>query len=136
MEVKVATKQALAAPLVWRVGYLEAANKDASKFLDEDQIEHLRQQIIDLATHENPRVSQTQNVERIEDFFELKDKGGILGKISVRVFFAVFDEDTLIVVLGCHKKESEGQTPRHVIVRVRNRLRQAKTAMLKSRKDR
>ena len=136
MEVKIALGPPQSAPLVWSVGYLDVANKDAGRILNEDQHAHMRQQVRDLATHRNPRISETQNVAPIDRFYELRDKGGVLGKISVRVFFAVFDEEKLIVVLGCHKKENEGQTPRHIVVKMRNRMRQTQKALEQPREGR
>ena len=135
VEVKIGTRPlpTAATPALWRVGYLEVANRDARKFLDEDQMCHLRQQILDLASHANPRESETQDVLPIDQFYELRDKGGILGRINARVFFAILAEYRLIVVLACHKKESEGKTPNYVIVRTRNRLREAMKALKSQR---
>src|SRR6266540_4770184 len=63
--------------------------REARSFLTADQYEHGAGCMKDLAQHEDPTHSQTQRVESIDEFFELKDKGGILGKINLRVFFYV-----------------------------------------------
>ena len=115
--------------VVWTLGYLEAAVRDAKKFLTDDQYAHAVQQFELLATERNPRLSEAQDIRPIGDFYELRDKGGILGKINLRAYFAVFDESHLIVVLGCYKKEDEGQVAEHIKVRIRNRLRVAKRAL-------
>jgi hypothetical protein len=107
----------------WRLGYVDAAEKDARKFLNEDQYAHAVQLFDELALEENPRLSRTQDVRPIDDFYELRDKGGVLGRINLRVYFAVFDEHCLILAVCAYKKEDEGQTPPHIIVKVRNRLR-------------
>lgn len=59
----------------------------------------------------------------VENFFELKDKGGVLGKINLRIYFAVFDDFEAVVVLGCWKKEAEGKVPAYTLIRMRGRFR-------------
>ena len=59
----------------------------------------------------------------ISKFYELRDKGGVLGKINVRVYFAIIGDKKIILTLSAYKKEDEGKTPKHVIVRARNRLK-------------
>lgn len=110
----------------WKLGYLEAAQREGREFLTPEQYAHVVQQFESLATEDDPRFSKTQDVRSIEDFFELRDKGGILGKLNVRVYFAIFGDRRLILALACYKKEREGQTPTHIRVRVRNRLRYAR----------
>lgn len=109
----------------WRLGYLEACRQEASKLLNNDQYAHVMQLFDELARSGNPRISQTIDVRPIENYYELRDKGGILGKINLRVYFAVIDGDKIILILACLKKEAEDHTPEHVKVRVRNRLRHA-----------
>lgn len=94
--------------------------------MSDDQYAHAVESFDQLACEQNPRLSATQDVRPIDDFFELRDKGGILGKINLRVYFAVFDEQKLLVVLGCRKKEEENQVPSFVVAKMRNRLRVAK----------
>lgn len=110
---------------VWTLGYLEACARDAKSFLNDDQYAHLVQQFDELACERNPRMSDTLDIRPIEDFFELRDKGGILGKINVRVYFCVVDNRRLILALACWKKEADGQTPQHMKIRVRHRMRLA-----------
>lgn len=106
----------------WKLAYLDAAEKDARRFLTDDHYAHAVQLFDELALEVNPRCSETQDVRGIEDFFELRDKGGILGKINLRVYFAVLDDHHIIVVLGVYKKEEEGQTPVFIKDRIRRRL--------------
>jgi hypothetical protein len=42
------------------------------------------------------------------------------------VFFAFLPKSRKIIVLGSIKKEAEGQTPRHIVLRMRGRLRAKK----------
>lgn len=113
-------------PALWKLAYLDAAASDARRFLTEDQYAHVVQQFDDLAASRDPRRSETQDVRPIDDWYELREKGGLLGKINVRVYFAVLDARNLLVILACYKKEDEGQTAKHIMIKVRNRLRQAK----------
>jgi len=75
----------------WQLAYIDAAERDARKFLNEDQYAHAVQLFDELSLESNPRCSTTQDVRPIDEFYELRDKGGILGRINLRVYFAVFD---------------------------------------------
>lgn len=110
----------------WKLGYLDAVERDARKFLTSDQYAHVVGLFEQLAAESDPTKSKTQDVRKIEDFYELRDKGGILGKINVRVYFTVIENVRLILALHVCKKEAEGQTPSHVKLCVRNRLRVAR----------
>jgi len=110
---------------LWNLGYLDAAEKDARKFLSDDQYSYVVELFDQLACEQNPRLSNTQDVRPIDQFFELRDKGGILGKINLRVYFGVFDDEKLLIALGCRKKEEEHQVPSFVIAKMRNRFRVA-----------
>jgi hypothetical protein len=46
-------------------------------------------QVKELAMEVDPTHPATVTVEAIEDFYELKEKGGILGKKNIRVFFGI-----------------------------------------------
>ncbi len=108
---------------LWSVHYLSVARLEAGCFLDDGQYAHTVDLFRALASETDPTHPTTVNVEAIEEFFELKDKGGILGKINLRVFFIVNAKEKAIVVLGAIKKEADGQTPMWVKIRIRNRLR-------------
>lgn len=118
--------QAGAGPLpgyLWSVHYLSIARDEAMEFLTDDQYAHVVGLIRALASEADPTHPSTVTVEAVEGFFELKDKGGILGKINLRVYFATSPNDKAIVILGAIKKEAEGPTPAWVRVRIRGRLR-------------
>ena len=93
----------------WNVDILDRAFEQAIGFLDEDQYAHMADQVRELAMQGDPTHSETIDVRDIEDFYEIRDKGGVLGKINVRVFF--FTHKRKIVVLGAIKKENDGPTP-------------------------
>ena len=116
----------------WELGYLEVAGTEGRKFLDEEQYTHAVHLLEDLAYESNPTKSETQDVRKVDEFYELRDKGGILGKINLRIYFTLFKERKLIFVLMTYKKEDDGQVPQHIVIRVRNRLRIAKEEMAKN----
>lgn len=97
--------------------------QEARGFLTADQYEHAACLVKDLAAHDDPTHSTTQRVEAIGDFHELKDKGGILGKVNLRVFFYADKERSSLLVLGAINKGNEGQTPKSVRIRMSRRLR-------------
>jgi phage-related protein len=112
---------------VWNVLILDLAFREAMSFLNEDQYQHLAMQFKELALENDPSHSCTTDVRQIDDFLELRDKGWILGKINVRVYFGLEHNKKNLVVLGCIKKESEGKTPKGDILRMRRRWRKYKS---------
>ncbi len=101
----------------------DVAYDEAIGFLRPDQYSHAAEMVKDLAAQDDPTHSPSQRVEAIDDYHELKDKGGILGKINLRVFFYVDKARSVLLVLGAINKNIEGQTPRSVRIRMRRRLR-------------
>lgn len=107
----------------WSICYLTAARDDASRFLNEAQYGHVIDLMRALAAEPDPRRPKSVTVEQVDSFFELKDKGAILGKINLRVFFTVDDESRAVVVWAAIKKEADNQTPEWAKIRVRSRIR-------------
>jgi len=95
----------------WNVLILDLAFHDAMQFLDESQYQHISEQVQELARELDPTHPMTQTVSCVEDLFELKDKGGPLGKINVRVFFVLDKPRKAIVILGAIFKQNDGKTP-------------------------
>src|SRR5262245_7895758 len=85
--VKVGVKEGEGPPpgYKWSVDVLDHAFTEAMAFLDEDQYAHVAGQVRELATEDEPTRSSTVDVRPIEDFYEIRDKGGILRKINVRL---------------------------------------------------
>lgn len=108
---------------IWRKMYLDLAAGEGRKILTEAQYVHVLEQIDDLATEKDPAMSHRHDVRPIEGYYELRMKGGILGKINLRVYFALVTGKVVLLVLACYKKEEEGQTPAYIRARVNNRLR-------------
>jgi hypothetical protein len=104
----------------------DVAFDEAMGFLTPDQYCHAAELVKDLAQHEDPTHSVTQRVESLGDqIHELKDKGGILGKINLRIFFYVDRqrERPALLILGAINKRNEDQTPKSVRIRMKRRLR-------------
>ena len=107
----------------WNVDILDNAHDEAREFLDEDQYYHMALQVKDLALQEDPTHSVTVDIRPIEDFYEIRDKGGILRRMNVRVFYVVHKPSRTICVLGAIKKENDGPTPIVDKVNMRRRMR-------------
>ena len=107
----------------WSVEYLSVAEDEARRFLNDAQYTHIVHQLQSLAREEDPTHPVTVAVAKVESFYELKEKGGPLGKINARVFFFVRQHSRAIVVLGAIKKEAEGQTPSATKRLMRRRMR-------------
>jgi len=108
----------------WSVRYLTVARDEAMKVLDESQYHHIVDQFKELAYQKDPTHSKAVSVTKIENFFELRDKGGILGKLNIRAFFSVDKDTNNITVLGVIKKEADGKTPMCDKIRMRRRKRE------------
>lgn len=113
---------------VWSLAYLEIAADEGRRFLNEVQYDHALDQLESLAFEDDPSHPKVAiDVRTHGDFLELRDKGGVLRKINLRVYFILVDQPTkTIVVLGAYKKEDEDQTPKHIVVTMKNRARLAR----------
>jgi hypothetical protein len=108
---------------LWTVGYLSVASGEASKFLNAEQHAHAIDLVRSLASEEHPTHPKTVDVDAVEDFYELKDKGGILGKINLRIYFIIEPSTRQIIILSAFNKKIEDQMPGWLKIRVKNRLR-------------
>jgi hypothetical protein len=107
----------------WTVLILNLAFDEAQDILNEDQYQHMALQIKELAREVDPTHSETASVDAVEDFHELRDKGGVLGNLNVRVFFYLDKPRSALVVLGVIKKQNDGPTPKGDKKRMARRLR-------------
>ena len=108
---------------LWGVEFLDIARDEAMGFLSEPQYQHLVDQMRSLASEDDPTHPKTVSVDAIEDFHEMREKGGPLGKLNVRVFFLLQKERRMIVVIGAIKKENDGPTPTGDRYRMKRRKR-------------
>ncbi len=95
------------------------------QFLTSPQYRHISLQYQDLARQTDPAHPSFKivDVRSIGEYFELRDKGGVLGKINFRGYFYIDKEKKRIVVLGADKKERENQTGLAIKERMEYRLR-------------
>jgi hypothetical protein len=107
----------------WNVDIFDSAVDEARAFLNEDQYDYLARQVKQIARQDDPTHSETVDVRPISEFFEIRSKGGILGKINARVFFFVHRPTRTIVVLGAINKKNDGHTPIGDRHRMERRLR-------------
>ena len=103
--------------------YFDVARKEATKFLDEAQYAHVVMLFKGLAGEPDPAHPLTVDVRAIENYYELRDKGGILGRIALRVYFHIDMTLRQVVVLGADKKEQEDQTSSAIKIKMRIRQR-------------
>ena len=111
----------------WNVMIIDLAFNEVRAFLSEIEYEHVAMQVKELATEEDPTHSQTASIDQIEDYFELRDKGGVLGKKNIRIFFGLDKSKRAIVILGGIKKENNGHTPEATRIRMKRRWRTYKS---------
>jgi hypothetical protein len=107
----------------WSVWLLRWAVDEANSFLTPVQRKYLAMQFKELALQDDPTHSVSISVRSMspESYYELRDKGGVLGRINVRVFFGVDKDNRAIVVLGSINKKGDGPTPRGDVIRIRRR---------------
>jgi hypothetical protein len=96
---------------------------EAREFLSMGQYVHVQDFVRQLVGFGTQEYDRTICVKQLGDFWELKEKGGLLGRINVRIYFAYVKHHNRIVLLCAYKKEDDGAAPPHIIIRLRNRLR-------------
>jgi hypothetical protein len=107
----------------WNVWVLDLAYREATEFLNKAQYRHLALQVRELATENDPTHSNTISIDAIEEFYELRDWGGILHPRNVRLFFGVDHNARAIVILGAIDKKNNGPTRIGDRIRMRRRWR-------------
>jgi len=124
-QIKIGVRQGHGTPpgYKWTVAIIDVAFGEVMKFLTDGQYEHLAMQVKELAREDDPTHSRTASVAQIENYYELRDKGGILGKKNVRVYFGMDKLKQSLVILGGLKKENDGQTPDGTRILMRRRWR-------------
>jgi hypothetical protein len=99
--------------------------RSEGRFLSAGQYDHGKEILRDIACHADPTHSETQSVflVELEQYHCVQDKGGILGKINLHIFFYVDKEHGAILILGIHNKNYDGPIRKAVRIRMRRRLR-------------
>ncbi|HAH47940.1 hypothetical protein [Gimesia sp.] len=99
------------------------AIKEATKKLkNRGKRKHLLDLVDRLKHFGDQRELHDLRIQKVGSFYALKLKGGLLGKINLRIYFAHLLDRNEIVVLKVYKKEEENQIPRHIVLTVENRL--------------
>ncbi len=89
---------------LWDVGYLSVARDEAMSFLNDEQYAHAVDLVRALASEADPSHPSTVTVEAVEDFLELKDKGGVLGKINLRIYFTINSKEKVIIIIAADQE--------------------------------
>ena len=87
-------------------------------------------QLQELAREADPSHSKTVDVRPIEDFFELRERGGVLANLNARVFFGIDKEARALVILGAINKQNNGPTPDGDRIRMRRRCANTETGIM------
>lgn len=90
--------------------YLSVAFDEATSFLTQERYEYLVDHVRALALEDDPLKPKTVSIDKIEDVFEMRVKGGPLGRINVRVFFFINNANE-IIILGCRQKQNDRRLP-------------------------
>ena len=77
----------------------------------------------ELARPSEPSNQASIDVRRVADVFEIRDKGGVLGKINVRIFFCIDHDTRTIAILSVINKKNDGPTPKFDKIRATSRRR-------------
>lgn len=107
----------------WAVVVLRAAKTEGQKILTDAQYNHVvsvLQRLVDFPDREELADLDIKHIDG--DVYELREKGGVLQRINLRVYFAALKKRREIVVLKTYKKEQDRQVPRYVLVGVEDRL--------------
>jgi len=97
--------------------------REAREFLTIGQYVHVTDFVKQLTGFGSRRYDRTICIAPIDEFWELKEKGGMLGKINVRIYFAFLKESNEIAILHAYKKEDDAQVHPSVLLLVRQRCR-------------
>lgn len=92
----------------WGVIVLDAAYREAKKVLGEGvKYDHARSLVRQLATQDDPTHSEELDVVAVFDFFEIRDWGGVLYPVNLRIYYLVDRENRRIVILCVDDKKSQ-----------------------------
>ncbi len=115
----------------WNVLILESAYRESRALLTHQAYQHIAMQVKELARQSDPTHSELIDVRPIEGegFHELRERGGPLGGLNVRLFYGSDDKQRAIIVLGVITKQNNGPTPLGDKFRMRRRWRNYRTGV-------
>ena len=85
------------------------------------QYQHVKDLLKQLVGFGRREYESNLTIAPFGEFWELKEKGGVLGRKNIRVYFRFDSEANEVVVLHTYKKEDDGQAPPHIMIRLKNR---------------
>jgi len=106
-----------------RVIVLPIAAKEGWNELTPGQYLHVKDHVKQLVGFGRKEFDTSITIAPFGEFWELKIKGGVLGKKNIRVYFKHHQSANEIVVLHTYKKEDDGQAPRHIPIKLKNRFK-------------
>ena len=77
---------------LWTVAILDIAFEEALAAVGEHGYSHFAMQFKIMATSSDPTHCEEVDVRSVEDFYEVRDGGGVCGNVNVRVFFGMDTE--------------------------------------------
>lgn len=107
----------------WSVLIFDRAYREARALLTDEQYDFIADEIRELARDDEPSRSDVLDVRSIEDYYELRCKGGVLKKINLRVFYWPDHDARSLVILGAINKKYDGATATETKALLRSRLR-------------
>ena len=107
---------------LWGVEAFPQVRHEAVKVISDDQFRHIADQVKELARLKEPSKSELVDVRRVDNMYELRDSGGELRNLNVRLFFYIDKSRNVLVLLGFFKKKTDGPTPRVDKLRMKTRL--------------
>ena len=122
-QLKTLIRSGASSGYLWSAAMPSMVFPEAEKLLSEEQYEHCAGQVRDLAMTNDPTHSLTVDVRPIEDYHEIRDKGGVLFPLNIRIYFGVDKDRSVIVILGVVHKQNDGPTLLGVKVKMRGRWR-------------
>jgi hypothetical protein len=112
----------LIGPQPSKVVALAWAKQEARELLPDWKYWRLVRIVKRLADFGNKHATSDLRIAPFGEFWALKLKGGIFGKLNLRVYFAHVEERGEVVILMTYKKEAERRVSPHVMVSLEDRL--------------
>ena len=133
-KVVIGVKQGGGAPpgYEWNAWYIESVHKETLVKFGELGRDAMVENVKLLAKTKEPQRSELVDVRDIQDFFEIRDKGSVYGKVNARLFFGLDKTRRVIVILGAAKKQNNGPTPIGDRKRMERRWRKYKNSEFKT----
>lgn len=123
LDVTTGTKISLNIARWQQVVVIPPVVKEGHDELTPGQYLHVKDQVKQLVGFGARRFDSELRIEPFEEFWELKDKGGVLGSKNIRVYFAFEQKVNDIVVLKLDKKEQQNMARPALKYILKNRLR-------------